>query len=347
MAPEREIVIYGAGAVGCYLGGKLASLPNWQVTLVGRPRLLQAVEDRGLIIREGATETIASVTVVTSSATLPPADLVILTVRTFDVAAAIPDVRALVRERGMLIAMQNGVGTEEELAVLGRDRVVVGTLTASVGMPEPGIISRYSRGGGIALATMSGAPVPPWIVESFAATGLPTVTFDDYRSLRWSKLLLNMLGAAQSAILDIDIKPLVMHPSLFRIEQLALREAGRVMDALNIRAVALPGYPAPLVRLIMRLPARAAQRLLAPRLIRSRGGRSPTMRADMARGRTEVATLNGAVARAAAEAGIPAPVNKGLADLAEYLTAHPERRENFRGSPERLLAYMRAFARSG
>lgn len=341
MEPERSIVVYGAGAVGCYLGAKLANEANTRVTLVGRSRLQHAVSERGLIVRDGENEMIASVAVVTSSASLPPPDLVILTVRTFDVAAAIPDLRELMGKRGMLIAMQNGAGTEEELAVLGRDRVLVGTLTASVGMVAAGIVSRYSRGGGVALATMTSAPVPAWVVEVFSDAGLTVMTVKDYSSLRWSKLLLNMLGAAQSAILDMDIEPLITNPALFRVEQLALREAGMVMDALGIRTMALPGYPVPLVRLVMRLPPRLAQPLLAPRLARSRGGHSPTMRADMARGKTEVATLNGAVAQMATNAGLRAPVNAALTELTEHLVAHPERRETFRRCPERLLAYLR------
>lgn len=54
-----------------------------------------------------------------------------------------------------------------------------------------------------------------------------------------------------------------------------------------------------------------------------------------------MATLNGAVARAVAEAGIPAPVNKGLADLTEYLAVESGAREAFRGRLRRLLAYLR------
>lgn len=341
MGTERHIVVYGAGAVGCYLGGKLAEQPFNRVTLLGRPRLQEAVRDRGLFLREDDTVRMPGVSAVTAADSLPPADLVLLTVRTYDVAAAIPDLVRLLGEGGLLVALQNGVGTEEELAVLGRERVIVGTLTASVGMSEPGCVSRYSRGGGVALAAMNGGAVPPWVVDLFRITGLPTITIQDYRSLRWSKLLLNMLGAAQSAILDINFDLLVANPDLFRVERCALREAGAVMDAIGIHTVALPGYPVPLVRSIMRLPSRLAQCLLAPRLVRSRGGRSPTMRTDMARGKTEVGALNGAVVQAATAAGVRAPVNAALAALTEDLAGHPERRAAFRSNPEQLLACLR------
>lgn len=242
----------------------------------------------------------------------------------------------------MILAMQNGVGSEEALAeALGRERVLAGTITFSVGMDEPGIVTRFGPRGGLGLATMDGSSVPEWIVQAFGETGLPTAVVDDYRSLRWSKLTLNMLGAAASAILDIDLPQLVTDPALFRLEQLAVREAGRVMDAQQIRTVRLPGYPVPLLRLAMRFPRPLAQRLIAPRLTQSRRGRSPGARADMARDKSEIPILNGAVAEAAARLGLPAPVNAAFSDLTQELLVDPERREWFRGHPERLIASMR------
>jgi 2-dehydropantoate 2-reductase len=349
VTPERTVIVYGAGAVGCYLGGKLAAVPDARVTLVGRPPVVQAVAERGLILeepssRDGPTvgETKQKLEAATSAKGLQPADLVLLTVRTFDVAASLPDLRHLVGQRGLLVALQNGVGIEEVLAAaLGRERVLTGTLTVSVGMEQPGVVRRYSRGGGVALATMNGSPLPQWVVELFATTGLPTSVIADYRSLRWSKLLLNMLGAAQSAILDLDTSTIARDPMLFRVEQLAFREAGRAMDALGVRTVALPGYPVPLARLAMRLPRPLAQRIVGPHLASSRGGHSPTMRSDMARGKTEVAALHGAVARVARECQARAPVNAALTELVGSLTSDPDRRDRFRGGPKPLLDELR------
>jgi 2-dehydropantoate 2-reductase len=239
--------------------------------------------------------------------------------------------------------MQNGIGTEEDLAdSIGRDRLLAGTLTIRPGMGEPGVVTRYSRSGGVALAGMSSSPVPSWIVEAFRATGLPTVLIDDYRSLRWSKLLLNMLGAATSAILDIDVQELVANAQLFRLEQLAFREAGCVMDAQGIKTVALPGYPVPLGRVVMRLPRPLAQRLIGPRMSRARGGHSPGMRGDLKRGKTEIDSYNGAIARAAHALGLPAPVNAALTSLTHELAQHEDRRPVFRGNISEFLAYMRS-----
>jgi ketopantoate reductase len=55
---------------------------------------------------------------------------------------------------------------------------------------------------------------------------------------------------------------------------------------------------------------------------------------------TEVAWMNGAVARAGAERGVATPVNSCLAALVDEVAADPERRAWFRGHPERLLAEL-------
>lgn len=341
MAPDRSVVIFGAGAVGGYLGGRLAGSPGINLTLVGREDLARAVARHGLTVREDPGETVTHPHVVRSAAQLLPADLVMLTVRTYDVEAAIPDVRKLMGTSGILLAFQNGVGTEERLAAaLGRERILAATQTVSTGIEQPGVIARYSQRGGIAIASMSGGPVPAWVVDVCRATGLPAVTRDDYRSLRWSKLLLNMLGAPVSAILDVDMRTIASNPYLFRVEQLAFREATRVMDALGVRTVSLPGYPVPQARIAMRLPRPLAQRLFAPRLIASRGGRAPGMRLDIARGKTEIAAFSGAVADEARRRGVRAPVNAALTDLTECLAANPGERERYRGRPDRLLAYL-------
>ena len=343
MESRRSVVVFGTGAVGGYLGGKLAAGTSRTVdlTLLGRAHTANAIAEHGLMLHELDQDEVTHPPIVTSVDGLPPCDLVLLAVRTYDVAYSIGDVRALLGEQGLVLALQNGVGTEEELArALGRHRVLAGTLTASVGMEQPGSITRYSHAGGVSLATMDGRAVPSWIVELMSATGLPTTTIADYRSLRWSKLLLNMLGAATSASLDIDIGHIMNDQRLFRTEQLAFREATRIMRAEGIDSVALPDYAVPQARLAMRLPRSLAQVTLGRRIAQARAGRSPGMRADMSRGKTEVDSFNGAVVRAGQRYGIPTPVNAALTELVLDLAAHPQRREQYRSNPEALIAYL-------
>jgi 2-dehydropantoate 2-reductase len=348
MAPERRVAVYGAGAVGGYLGGKLARTGLVDVTLIARPRIVCAIAERGLVIHDLNGEELSRPRAVESVEDVRPVDAALLTVRTYDVGASIPDLRRLLGDRGILLALQNGVGTDEVLAEsLGRERVFPCTLTVSAGMEEPGVITRYGRSGGIALSSMDGRAVPEWVVRVFEATGLPTVIVRDYRSLRWSKLLLNMLAAPASAILDMDIDQLMCDPHIFRLERRAFLEASAVMQAAGIRAVSLPGYPVPLARLAMGLPASLAQRTLGRRIAGARSGRSPGMRADMKRGKSEIDCFNGAIAREGDRLGVPTPANHALTELTEKLAAHPDGRIAFRGRPDALVAYLERRLRDG
>ena len=143
MVPERRIAVYGAGAVGGYLGGKLARTGLVDVTLVARSRVVAAVEEHGLVVREDGAEEVSRTRAVESSEALEPVDAVLLAVRTYDVAAAIPDLRHLLGANGILLSFQNGVGTDETLAgTLDPGRIVPATLTVSAGMEAPGIVTR-------------------------------------------------------------------------------------------------------------------------------------------------------------------------------------------------------------
>ncbi|HZU13686.1 MAG TPA: 2-dehydropantoate 2-reductase N-terminal domain-containing protein [Chloroflexota bacterium] len=330
---SERVLVYGAGAVGCYLGSRLHD-----VTLLGRPPVVDSINRQGLIRREDGVEHRTTPRTVTE----PPAaaDTVLLCVRCDDVAAAIPDLSRILAPGGTVIALQNGVGTEEMLAeAIGRERVIAGTLTVSVGMEEPGTVTRYSRSGGLALASLTGENVPASVMRLAMSTGLPVLPIADYRALRWSKLLLNMLGAPLSAILDVPPAAVMQDPRLFAIEQRAFRETVRAMDEMDIPVVALPGYPTPLARWAMTLPAAVARRLVGPRVARSRGGRAPTMQADLKRGRSEICYLNGAVVQVLGRER--APVNAALTDLVLDLVTHPEQRSRFRHQPSALLDVLR------
>lgn len=342
----RAIAVLGAGAVGCYVGGVLA-MARHDVTLIGRRRTIGPIEAHGLTIerRTGIVHHVQPRTCLDIDAAAGSRfDLLVLTVRAYDVAAALPRADVLTANRGKVITLQNGVGTDD--LVVGRfgvDRVVAGTLTVSVGLDRPAVVTQYNGGGGIAASPYAGEPLDTWIYDTLASTGLVVRRIARPDSLKWSKLLLNALGSAQSAVLDIDLSTLAANPQLFRVEQLAFRETLAVMRAAQIPVVDLPGYRVRLAKAVMQLPAAAAHALLGRSLARGRGGRSPTMRTDADRGdgRTESTYLNGAVAARGAQLGVPTPVNAGLHELVCALAADTAARCAFHGRADKLLRFLR------
>src|SRR6218665_888949 len=86
-----SIAVFGAGSIGCYVGGRLAAGGS-AVTLIGRARLGNILQTQGLMLSDylGWQHTLAATDIHFSSdaAAIADADLVLVSVKSGDTAAA-------------------------------------------------------------------------------------------------------------------------------------------------------------------------------------------------------------------------------------------------------------------
>jgi 2-dehydropantoate 2-reductase len=216
--------------------------------------------------------------------------------------------------------------------------LLAGSLTASVERAADGTI-HWLRPGGLGLAAVRATrPIIGLAATTFTASGLDVRRFEDAQAMKWSKLVANLVANATSAILDMDPAAIYGDARLFGVERDQLREALAVMRGRGLRVVDLPGARVRLLARATAMPAALSQAALSRVVGSARGGKDPSLRAAIDRGGiSEVGWLNGAVARAATDLGIAAPVNTALASLVEEATGDPEGRAWFRGRPDRLL----------
>lgn len=335
-------LIIGAGAVGSFIGARLA-LAGIHVTLVGRPSLVEVARRTGirLVEPDGERQTppVPAFTTLAEAFAASQIDLAILTVKAFDTATAIDELRAAVPEPPPLLSLQNGVGNEEALAqAFGPHRVIAGAIDTPLSLGAQGVVrahrARYRAG----LAPVGpGAPVAE-TAALLGAAGLSVDRFSDYRRLKWSKLLLNLPANAACAILDWTPAQIMSDRGTALLEARAWQEAFRVMNALRIHPVRLAAYPLPLLApLVPVLPASWLARGLAATVSGGRGSKMPSLHVALSSGkRSEVLWLNGAVAQAGAQAGIPTPVNDTLTAVLIALTATPDDWNGWRNQPEKL-----------
>lgn len=336
------IVVVGGGAIGLQVAGRLA-LGGVESALLARPGGVQALAAAPLRIAfpDGVRE--VEVAAAAEPAALPegcrrPA-LAVLCVKGYDTPGAIETLRGLGPR--LVLTLQNGIGNEERLAAaFGATRVIAGAITTSVEAPGANEIV-ITKAGGVGLAAMDPATdLAPW-TAAFAAAGFPVQRYGDYRAMKWSKALLNMLGNAQAAILDMGVAQLYADPRLVDLDMRAAREALAVMRAMGARPVNLPGYPAAAIAAVARFAPDAVLRPLLRRLVGGgRGGKDPSLLRDLRAGRTrsEGEQLYGAVAAEAAARGVPAPVNAALWRVLGGIVRREIDWAEFRGRPERLLA---------
>src|SRR5277367_5074198 len=99
----------GSGGVGGYFGGRLAA-KGYDVTFIARGAHLAAMPANGLTIESGlAPMTLKPVKATDDPATIGPVDVVLLSVKLWDTAAAAQSIKKLIGPDTAVISFQNGV----------------------------------------------------------------------------------------------------------------------------------------------------------------------------------------------------------------------------------------------
>jgi len=341
----RALVV-GGGAVGSLLAWALAE-GGAAVTLVRR-RAPGAGLERLTVAGPGRSRSTADLAIAPSADALDTEpDVIVLAVKVFDVAEAAASLPTFAS--ATLLTVQNGFGSEDAVrAVRPRDLLVAGSLTAAVDLQSDGTV-RWLRRGGIGLASVldGGASsavnddvrgVARDLATAFGHAGLSSRVYPDWRAMKWSKLIANLVGNATSALVDRSPASIYADPRLFEIEREQLLEAFAVVRGLGLRPVSLPGADVTRLELALALPAPVARTILGVAVGGGRGGKDPSLRlAFAARSETtEVQWLNGAVVRSGEALGIATPVNRALTELVERAAGDDELRQRLRGRPEAL-----------
>ncbi len=336
-------LVFGAGAIGTYIGGSLA-LHGQGVVFLEQPGVAQELRKRGLRLNLLGQEHSLPEPLICASIEEAlahgPFDVALFALKAYDTQAALQGLASHAGQLPPFLCLQNGIDNEPALAAaLGADKVIAGTVTSAIGRRAAGdIVLERLRGMGVA----AGHPLSARLVSALDTAGLNARLYPRAADMKWSKMLTNLLANASSAILDMTPAEIFAHPGLCRLELAQLRETLRVMAAQRIGVVNLPGTPVRLLALGVRLPALLARPLLQRAVGRGRGGKMPSFHIDLhsGRGKSEVSYLNGAIVRLGERLGVPTPANRLLNDTLLALTEGRSSPEAFARQPDQLLKLL-------
>lgn len=334
-----RVLSFGAGAIGTYIGGSLA-LDGNQVVFIERPETAAQISSLSLTI-DGQTKKVDHPVVTASleeALAHGPFDVALFALKSFDTAGALKGMEPFKDQMPPILCLQNGVENEELIAeTLGPDKVIPGTITSAVGKLGLGRIA-LERFRGMGIAT--GHPLSERLQAAFESAGLGATLISPPAGMKWSKMLTNLISNASSAILDMPPGEIFVHPGLFELEVQQIREALRVMKALDIPVVNLPGTPVKaFVFAAKSLPLTLSRPLLAKAIGSGRGDKMPSFHIDLhsGRGQSEVDYLNGAVSRFGKKVGVPTPVNDFLTATLISLVNGEIELTDYKSNPEKLL----------
>lgn len=347
-----KILVYGAGAVGSYFGVLLAHKGH-DVTLLTRPDTAALLEETGLRVTQADGSAIRANPVLATGLRRvleqdPPFNVILLAMKAYDVEVALnPLVAFAPRPFPTVITLQNGIGVEEMVQeALGDVTIIAGSLTTPLSRETPDHVVVEHSDRGLALApTRRKQHIKPY-VQLFNDAGIPTSAIGDFRAMKWSKALLNMIGNATSAIINRHPRIIYEAAPTYRLEREMLEEALRVMDGLGLKVVDLPGAPARKLVTGLRLPAFLAKGALTRAVGEARGNKMPSFHIDLTAGKSknEVVYHNGAVAIEGRRLGIPVPVNTALADILLKMARREIPWERYDGNPAQLVEDVEAYA---
>ena len=232
-----RVVVMGAGALGSYYAGMLARAGH-EVVCVARGAHLAAMRERGLTV-EPAGEAAFSVpvTAVADLAGLAPADLVLLGMKTYDNATAIPQLRSLVGSDTLLLSLQNGVSGADDLsAAFGSGAVLGCVVYRAARLAAPGMVVEGGVPGSFIFGELAGGTSPraERLLATLTAAGLDATLAPAIRVTMWEKFVGYCGGAVVSTLTRLPPDRVWACAESRELTRLAMEEAAAVGRAAGV-----------------------------------------------------------------------------------------------------------------
>jgi 2-dehydropantoate 2-reductase len=253
-----KIAIIGVGAIGGYLGIRLA-LAGEDVTFIARGANLAALRSRGirLLSTEGGEEAVAQVKATDDYAAAGPQDIVVLAMKAHQVEAVAPDVPKLFGADTVVVPMQNGIpywyfhrypgalaGTQvhsvDPSGLIGKhipsERVIGCVVYPAAELVSPGVI-KHVEGNRFPVGEPDGTKTArvQRVSECFIRGGLQAPILGDIRAEIWLKLWGNLSFNPISALSRATLADICQYPPSRAVAAAMMTEAQTVANKLGIK----------------------------------------------------------------------------------------------------------------
>ncbi|MBI2780678.1 MAG: 2-dehydropantoate 2-reductase [Chloroflexi bacterium] len=232
-----KVAVFGAGAVGGYLGACLAR-GGADVTFIARGAHLEAMREHGLtlVTPEGERSNVA-VHATDDPAQIGPVDIVLFLVKSYDTEAAAPRLAALIGDGTGVISLQNGIDNEPKIAAaVGAEHVLGGAAYILAAIEAPGVV----RSGHARIVVGELEPGPPsdrvtrFVEAANAGGGIDALAGTDVRVTKWEKYVLLVAFSAVTAASQLTVGDIRGSEAASAMMRAIMVEAWSVGRALGI-----------------------------------------------------------------------------------------------------------------
>jgi len=251
-----KICIFGAGAIGGYMGAKLAAA-GADVSLVARGPHLKAMQENGLRLIEETGISTVKVTASDTASDLGPQDYVIVTLKAHSVPSVVPHMQPLISDHTTVVSGVNGVpwwyfhkiggaleGTRLQTVDpgnaqwdgFGPDRVLGCVVYPAAEVVEPGVI-KHIEGNRFSLGEPDGSKSNRALAlsEALSASGLRAPIRPKIRDEIWVKLWGNLSFNPISVLTQSTLDVLCTDPGTREVARNMMLEAQTVAEKLGVK----------------------------------------------------------------------------------------------------------------
>lgn len=292
-----RIAILGSGAVGGYFGAKLARAGQ-EVVFIARGAHLGAIRDGGLRVQSARLgDFVVHAAAHDDTSAVGPVDVVLFTVKAYDNESALRLLPPLVGPTTVVLTLQNGVDSVDEVAaIVGEPHVLGGTTYVATALEAPGLIVQTGVHRSIIFGEVFAergrlTPRVQAIADVMAPADIQVTAVADGRVPIWDKFVYLAPFAGFTGAARLPIGPLWQDPHLREMFYAAAREIAALAAAEGVTLS--PDRFATLTEYMTNIPPTTRSSLLI----------------DLEMGkRIEVEALQGAAVRRAARHGVAMPI---------------------------------------
>jgi len=309
-----KIAVIGAGAIGALVAGYLAEEGGSDIILIGKEKDVSTINKHELII-EGVRGKKAVPVEVTDRLD-KGADLVILTVKTQDIAPTLNNNIEALKDVTVL-TVQNGVRAEEILAeFIPREKIMGSVVLFGATYLEPGKVLHNFEGDWLmGRAFAANDEEMESIARALGGVFSVSVT-DKIREMKWLKLFLN-LNNCLPALTGESMQETFSHLDICQLGIRLLGEALMVVDKAGIELKPSPSFPVEKLRALTSMPLEEAGRIFSQTMTNlSQEPLYGSILQSIQRGRpSEIDYFNGEIVHLGGKIGVPAPLNEKLVGM--------------------------------
>ena len=230
-----KVAVFGAGAVGSYLGSRLTAA-RADVHLIARGAHLEALRERGLTLITPDGVTTSPVWTTDDPASIGPVDLVLFCVKSYDTEEVARSLAPLVGPTTGVLSIQNGIDNEPKIAaVIGPGHVLGAAVYVLASVESPGVV-RSGRARVLVGELEPGRPSKRVleIVDLAQTGGLDATAVADVRIAKWEKYTVLVAFSAVSAATQLPIGDIRRAPAAVAMLRGLMTEAWTVGRKLGI-----------------------------------------------------------------------------------------------------------------